>query len=168
MTRMSSLASTALVALAAATAEGQERRPAQVTDSVAEGGRRDGRAAAATRGVGGYAAAGAVTGFAAGAVGIPLMIFGDDGSRILGIAIAIPVVWTVAAAARTQAPPPPHVAQLIANRPAAYQEAFRTGYAQRLAQRRRRAATIGGVAGGVVGVAAVVALVVAAFSQVDY
>jgi hypothetical protein len=163
MTRIPTFASATALAFVAATAEAQQA-PVPVSDPIAEAGRRDGRAAAATPSVGGYGALGALTGFIAGAVGLPLVIFSHDEARLLGVGATIPVVWTVIAASASRAPPPPHVAQRIADRPAAYQTAFRTGYAQRLAQRRRRAASLGGVAGGAAGAVTLLAIFLVGYS----
>jgi hypothetical protein len=64
MARVAKLASVASLAFATATTDAQQA-PAPVADSIAGAGYRDGRAAAATRGTGRYAALGAVTGFIA-------------------------------------------------------------------------------------------------------
>jgi hypothetical protein len=157
------LALAAALVFVTATADAQQAAVA-VSDPIAVAGRRDGRAAAATYTVGGYAALGALTGFIAGAVGLPLVVFSHDEGRLLGVGATIPVVWTVIAASASRAPPPPHVAQRIADRPAAYQQAFSTGYTQRLAQRRRRAATRGGLAGGAVGAVTLLAIVFVGYS----
>jgi hypothetical protein len=163
MTRIPTFASATALAFVTATADAQQA-PGPVSDPIAEAGRRDGRAAAATRTVGGYRALGALTGFIAGAVGLPLVIFSHDEGRLLGVGATIPVVWTVIAASASRAPPPPHVAQRIADRPAAYREAFSTGYIQRLAQRRRRAASLGGVAGGAAGAVTLLAIFLVGYS----
>jgi hypothetical protein len=157
------LASAAALVFVTATADAQQA-PVPVSDPTAEAGRRDGRAAAATPSVGGYGALGALTGFIAGAVGLPLVIFSHDEARLLGVGATIPVVWTVIAASASRAPLPFHLAQRIAERPATYQEAFSTGYAQRLAQRRRRAASRGGVAGGAAGAVTLLAIVLVGYS----
>jgi hypothetical protein len=165
MTRISGLASAAALAVLTATADAQ-RIPAPVTDSIAEAGRRDGRTAAATRGVGGYGALGGFTGFIAGFVGIPLLASGAEGG-VFGMLATIPVFVAVASAGANRPFPPSDVDQRIADRPAAYRDAFRASYGQHVAQRRRRAATIGGVAGGLTGVAAAAALIVYFLSHLE-
>jgi hypothetical protein len=160
------LASVAALAFVTATADAQ-RAPASVTDSAAVAGRRDGRAAAATRGVGRYAALGAVSGFIAGFAGIPLLLTGAADGGLLGMAAIFPVFVAVRSAGANRPFPPPDVDQRIADRPAAYRDAFRASDGQRTAQRRRRAATIGGVAGGVTGLATIAALVAYFLSNLD-
>ena len=166
MTSIPRLASAA--ALVLATTADAQRASAPVVDPIVALGHRDGRTAAATHAVGGYGALGALTGFIAGAVGLPLVIFGHDEGRILGVGATVPVAWTVAAAGASRTPPPPHVAQRIADRPAAYQEAFRAAYAQRLAQRRRRAAALGGTAAAAAGAATLLAIFLVALSDPNY
>jgi hypothetical protein len=164
MTRAPKLASAAALAFVTAAADAPAQTPAPAADSIAVVGHRDGRAAAATRIVGGSGALGALTGFIAGAVGIPLLLFSHDEGRILGVAATIPVVLVVAGVGASPAPPPPDVGQRITNRPAAYQAAFRTGYAQRLAERRRRAAARAGLLGAVAGAATLLAVVLVGYS----
>jgi hypothetical protein len=168
MTRLTRLATAAALAVLSVPASAQQRASALARDSAAKAGWRDGRAAARSGDVAGYALAGAATGFAAGSAGLPLLIFGDAPRRVAGAAIFIPVVWTAAAARRSYPAPPPGIAQAIQHQPAEYQEAFRAAYAERLAQRRRRTAAVAGVTGGVVGAATLVALVVYAVRQSDW
>jgi hypothetical protein len=165
MTRIPRLASTTAFALAASAADAQETRPALAADSVADAGRREGRAAAAAQSVGGYVALGVLTGLAAGAVGIPLIAVGDAQYRVLGVAATLPLAWTLLSA-RSGGAPQPDITASIQDRPPAYQVAFRAAYAERLGQRRRRAAIIGGVTGGVVGLGALTALVIAVLSNI--
>jgi hypothetical protein len=160
MTRMPTLVPIAF-AVFTATAD------AQVPDSLAEAGYRDGRAAAGARQVVGYAALGFVTGFAAGFAGIPLLILGEGEQRLLGVVLTFPLVATLAGTGAARASPPADIAERIQSRPAAYQQAFRFAYGERFAQRRQRAAVIGAVGGGVTGLAAIVALVVSAFSHLE-
>jgi hypothetical protein len=161
MTRLPALASLA-VGLATATAD------AQVTDSLAEAGDRDGRAAAETRGVGGYGFLGAITGFAAGFAGVPLLILGRGSPQLLGALLIVPVVWTYGAAESSHPPPPPDLAQRLAAQPASYQQTFRAAYAGRLARRRAQAVRIGGIGGAVIGVGSLVALAVHVVSNTDW
>jgi hypothetical protein len=70
----------------------------------------------------------------------------------------------IAAGRTSRAEPPPSLAASIDSQPPTYQDAFRAGYAQRLAQRRRRGAITGGVVGTLVGFAALVGLAIAALS----
>jgi hypothetical protein len=89
--------------------------------------RISGLAAAATRGVGGYGALGGFTGFIAGFAGIPLLVSGAEGG-LFGVLATLPVFVAVASAGADRPFPPPDIDQSIADRPAAYREAFRANY----------------------------------------
>jgi hypothetical protein len=153
MTRLLALAPAAL-ALAASTGR------AQAPDSLAEAGYREGRAAAQTRGVGGYGVLGTFTGFVAGFAGVPLLILGRGPPQLLGALLIVPVVWTYDAARSSQPTPPPDLAARLATQPASYQQTFRTEYAAHLARRRARAARIAGIGGSIIGVGAFVGFVI--------
>ena len=72
------------------------------------------------------------------------------------------------AAEASRPDPPSDVAHQAAGRGAAYQQAFRTGYAERLARRRRRAALFGGAVGAAAGLATAAAIIVSIFSDPNY
>jgi hypothetical protein len=93
-------------------------------------------------------------------------VSGAEGG-LFGVLATLPVFVAVASAGADRPFPPPDIDQSIADRPAAYREAFRASCGQRLAQRRRRAATIGAVVGGATGLAAIATLLIYILSHID-
>ena len=132
-------------------------------DTLAERGRRDGRAAAEDRRVGGTFAAGLAAGFIGGLVGIPLIAGGEGGQKAVGSVAFGPIVWAVAVAAdRRRAHPPAHVTELVERESADYRAGFRVAYSERLTARRTSAVVAGTILGTVAGLAAFAALALAA------
>jgi hypothetical protein len=154
MTRLSTLATAGAVAFVAATADAQTPPAQPAPDSAAEAGLRDGRAAAERRRVHDRMTLGLTTGFLAGLLAPTIVA-----EPLIGAASVVPVVWTLDAAGNP-ANLPPALAQPIQSQPPSYQQAFRIGYQERLAERRVRAARKSAVVGGVIGVATLTVFVV--------
>lgn len=138
----------ALLLLATASATAQE--PATPDTSVAAG-RRDGRAAAGSRGTGAYGAAGLAGGVLAGVFG-PEAVFGPDptaGVAAVGGLGAVTIAASQGGGGEIRLPP--GVEGRIRERGTRYALAFRAAYAARLRERRRSAALRAGALGAAAG-----------------
>lgn len=126
----------------------------------ASAGRADGAAAAHGRGVGGYFAAGLLSGLAIGAAGPigvgeaspdvpPLVITAAGVAGVVGVSVH---------AAHAGVTLPASDEALLRGHGDAYQKAFRDAYAIQVQRRRKHAALWGGLTGTAVGIGAVLFL----------
>ena len=132
------------------------RRPS-TQDALAEG-----RRAAESRYVGGRVLGGALAGLPLGFYGSLMLFAGPDRQLVMGAALGGTGLMLARQPGNTA--PPDSLAALAAKVGPAYEEAWRAGYSERLAERRRKAADIGGTIGALVGIAFIAAI----FLQPDY
>ncbi|HEX2091922.1 MAG TPA: hypothetical protein VHG28_05945 [Longimicrobiaceae bacterium] len=142
--------------LAAAPAAAQEIPGA---DTLGAAGRRDGRAAADRRGVGGYMVAGFVGGALTGFF-TPLALGTDDRSKAGTLAVGGLATATAAASqgGGGEVRLPPELEWRIRERERPYWQAFRAEYAERVRERRRGAVLRGGAVGVAAGLGGLVVL----------